>query len=69
MADGKRVDAFFENALVQRALGRLTSVYKSGIAAVSVPIAGRKIDIANIVARALDRKAIARKKEKSDDNK
>ncbi|MEK7083481.1 MAG: hypothetical protein AAB972_04865, partial [Patescibacteria group bacterium] len=56
------VDALFENALVQRALGRLTSVYKTKRAVISVPFAEGKIDIGNITAHALDRKSIARKK-------
>ncbi|MEK9194902.1 MAG: hypothetical protein AAB975_00875 [Patescibacteria group bacterium] len=56
------VDALFENALVQRALGRLTSVYKTKRAVISVPFAEGKIDIGNITAHALDRKSIAWKK-------
>ena len=56
------VDALFENALVQRALGRITSVYKTKRAVISVPFAEGKIDIGNITAHALDRKSIARKK-------
>lgn len=56
------VDVLFENALVQRALGRMTSVYTTKRAVISVPFAEGKIDIGNISAHALDRKSIARKK-------
>lgn len=60
------IDVLFENPLVQRALGRLTSAYKSRIAAISLPFANQKIDIANMGVRALNRQAIAQMKKKLD---
>lgn len=60
------IDVLFQNQLVQRALGRLTSIYKNKSAMISVPFADGKIDIGNITVHALNRKSVARKREKSD---
>lgn len=67
-ADGgwEAMDTLFDNPLVQRALGRLTSIYKNKSAIISIPFVERKIDMGNITVRALDRKSIARKKQKPD---